>query len=159
MIPFMTVSEHTLSYMLRNSGAVLEEAQYRDVVLTRRDGDDLFLTPLARHRGVQESLGILARLVRAALQHPETRVAIGRWLFDELPWTVFLPDDEREEFLDTFVRTAAACVQTEDYEPLLRILSDWKGTAEIYANPGVKEVLDEHHRGPGLPLRRPPSAT
>jgi hypothetical protein len=152
----MAVREHTLSYLLRNSGAVLEEAQYQDVVLTRRDGEDLFLTPLARHRGVQESLGILARLVRAALQHPETRVAFGRWLFDELPWTTFLPEDEREQFLDAFVRTAAACVQTEDYEPLRRILGDWKGTAEIYANPAVKEILDKPHREPGVPLHRPP---
>lgn len=151
----MTVREHTLSYMLRNSGTVLEEAQHQDVVLTRRDGEDLFLTPLARHHGVQESLGIFARLVRTALQHTETRVAIGQWLFDELAWTTFLPDNEREQFLDEFVRTTVACVQTEDYEPLLRTLGDWKATAEIYANPAVKRVLDEYHRGPDAQLHRP----
>ena len=37
----MAIGERTLSYMLRNSGAVLDEVEQRDIVLQRRDGEDL----------------------------------------------------------------------------------------------------------------------
>ena len=151
----MSVSEHSLSYMLRNSGAVLEEVEHRDVVLQRRDGEDLYLALHSRERGLRESLGVLARMVRAALHDDGARVAISRWLSDELPWTSFLPTEDREAFLDDFARTSAAAAELDSYEPLIRSLQGWKATAEAYANPQISRVMRRAHRGPSIPLEPP----
>ncbi len=151
----MAPTEHTLSFLLRNSGAVLAEAQQRDVVLHRRDGEDLLLSPLARERGVRDSLGIAARVLKAVLAEGDTRSAVAVRVVDELPWTHFLPSDDRERFLDEFATTAAACVETETFEPLARLLRDWRATAEIYATPEMRTVMDSRHEGVAIPLRRP----
>lgn len=154
----MSVAEHSLSYLLRNSGEVLEEVASRDVVLQRRDGEDLYLTALSRERGVRDSLSVLARLLRAALADEHGRETAGRWLTDELPWTTFLPIADREEFLDDFSQTAIACVELENYEPLVRALRGWKATAEAYANVDVTERLHDRRRGPAVALKPPRSA-
>lgn len=147
--------ERSLSYMLRNSGAILDEVEHRDVVLQRRDGEDLYLALRSRERGIRESLGVLARIVRAALHDVGTRGAVAKWLAEELPWTSFLPESDRKNFLADFARTSAACVEAEVYEPLIRTLESWKATAEVYANPALLAVLTEKHKGPPVPLSRP----
>lgn len=154
----MSVAEHSLSYMLRNSGAVLEELERRDVVLQRRDGEDLYLALRSRERGVRESLGVLAHIVRAALHDESARVTIARWLSEELPWTSFLPPEDREAFLADFAKTSAACAEMDVYEPLLQTLNGWRATAQVYADPRLAEVMREAHRGPAVRLRRPASA-
>jgi hypothetical protein len=151
----MATVARTLSFMLRNSGEVLEEVEHRDVILQRRDGDDLYLALHSRERGIRESLGVLARLLRGALHDEAARAALVTWLTEELPWTSFLPPADQAAFLDDFVRTSAACVEVDSYEPLVRSLEGWKATAEAYAIPGVTETLKKKHRGPAVPLSRP----
>lgn len=151
----MAVAEHNLSYMLRNSGEILDEVQHRDVVLQRRDGEDLYLALRSRERGVRESLGILARLLRRAVDDDDTRPLLAKWLSDALPWTSFLPSEDREQFLIEFTRTSAACVDVDTYEPLVRSLEAWKATAEVYANPEILKLLDKRHRGHAVSLTRP----
>src|SRR5712691_8958286 len=106
----MAVTEHSLSHMLRNSGQVLAEVEHRDVVLRRRDGEDLFLGLRSREESVRNALGVLARLLLATRVDPDTRRRVAGALAASLPWTTFLPDDEREEFFDALTSTAAACV-------------------------------------------------
>lgn len=151
----MPAVEHSLSYMLRNSGAVLDEVEDRDVILQRRDGEDLYLALRSRELGIRESLGVLARIVRAALHEEATRAAVAKWLADELPWTSFLPEADREDFIADFARTSAACVEVGVYEPLARTLESWKATAEVYADPALLEVLTQEHGGPAVALARP----
>jgi hypothetical protein len=154
----MAIGERSLSYMLRNSGAVLDEVEQRDIIIQRRDGEDLYLALSSRERGIRDSLGVLAGFVRAALHDESTRAVVVKWLADDLPWTSFLPEDDRELFLVDFARTSAACVDADTYEPLVRALDGWKATAEAYANPGVLKLLTSAHRGSSIPLSRPPKA-
>jgi hypothetical protein len=80
---------------------------------------------------------------------------VAKWLADELPWTSFLPESDREQFLADFTRTAAGSVEAEVYEPLIRTLEAWKATAEVYANPALLKVLRQEHTGPAIPISRP----
>ena len=100
--------------MLRNSGEVLAEVEHRDVVLRRRDGEDLFLGLRSREASVRDVLGVLARLLLAASVDADTRRKVAGRAAAPLPWTTFLPDDEREEFFDALTSTAAACVEAVD---------------------------------------------
>ena len=89
----MAVVEHTFTFMLRNSGAVLAELEHSDVVLRRRDGEDLFLGLRSREQSVRDALGVLARLLLAASVDRETRQRVAGALSASLPWTSFLPED------------------------------------------------------------------
>ena len=141
--------------MLRNSGDVLAEVEHRDVVLRRRDGEDLFLSLRSREESVRDALGVLARLLLAASVDPETRKRVAGALSASLPWTTFLPENERSEFFEALTSTAAACVEVDTFEPLAHLIEGWRATAEIHANPELAEVLSAKHVGPSLKIKRP----
>lgn len=151
----MTLAEHTFTHMLRNSGEVLAEVEHRDVVLRRRDGEDLFLGLRSRSESVRDALGVLARVLVAASVDPDTRRRVAGGLTASLPWTTFLPGDEREEFFEALTATAAACVEVDTFEPLSHLIEGWRATAEIYANPDLAKVLNVPRSGPAVRIKRP----
>jgi hypothetical protein len=151
----MSPSEHTFTHMLRNSGEILAELKHRDVVLRRRDGEDLFLGLRSREESVRDALGILARLLLAASVDPDTRRRVASALSASLPWTSFLPDDEREEFFESLTSTAAACVEVDTFEPLAHLIDGWRATAELHANPELAKVLSVSRSGPAVRIKRP----
>lgn len=151
----MTVAEHTFTHMLRNSGEVLAEVEHRDVVLRRRDGSDLFLGLRSREESVRDALGVLARLLVAASMDPDTRRSVAGALAASLPWTTFLPEAEREEFLDQLTSTAAACVEVDVFEPLAQLVEGWRATAELHANPELGALLGRQRSGTAVKLKRP----
>jgi hypothetical protein len=151
----MSLAQHTFTHMLRNSGDVLAEVEHRDVVLRRRDGEDLFLGLRSREESVRDALGVLARLLLAASFDPATRQHVAGGLSASLPWTTFLPEDERSEFVEALTSTAAACVEVDTFEPLAHVIDGWRAAAEIHANPELAKVLSAEHSGPPLKIRRP----
>ncbi|MCU0271002.1 MAG: hypothetical protein MUF83_20490 [Acidimicrobiales bacterium] len=152
----MTSAECTFTHMLRNSGEVLAEVEQRDVVLRRRDGDDLFLGLHSREESIRASLGVLARLIVVAGADPETRSRLADGLAGSLPWTGFLPDDERVEFIDALASTAAACVELDTFEPLAHLIDGWRATAEVHANPRPARTSKAPRPGPTVNPTRPP---
>ena len=151
----MSLAEHTFTHMLRNSGEVLAEVERRDVVLRRRDGEDLFLGLRSREESVRDALGILARLLVAASVDPMTRSRVAGALVASLPWAGFLPDHERVEFVNTLASTAAACVDLGTFEPLAQLIDGWRATAEVHANPDLVGLLNVPRSGPTVKLKRP----
>lgn len=151
----MSLAEHTFTHMLRNSGDVLAEVEHRDVVLRRRDGEDLFLGLRSREASVRDALGMLARLLLAASVDPKTRQSVAGALSASLPWTTFLPEDERSEFFDALASTAAGCVEVDTFEPLAHLLEGWRATADVHANPELAQLLSIEHTGPAVKIKRP----
>lgn len=151
----VSLAEHTFTHMLRNSGEVLAEVEHRDVVLRRRDGEDLFLGLRSREESVRDALGVLARILLAASVDPETRRRVVGALSVSLPWTTFLPDDERAAFFEALTAMAAACVEVDTFEPLARLIEGWRATAEIHANPELAERLSVPRSGPAVTIERP----
>jgi hypothetical protein len=152
----MTMVEHTLSHMLRNSGDVIAEAEHQDVVLRRRDGADLFLGLRSREESVRSALGVLARLLVAASLDPTIRDRVASALTASLPWTSFLPPEGRAEFVVALTTKAAACVELGTFEPLARLIDGWRATAEVYGVPELRGKLTELGRtGPPVSLSRP----
>jgi len=151
----MSLVEHTFTHMLRNSGDVLAEVEHRDIVLRRRDGEDLFLGLRSREASVRDALGMLARLLLAASVDPKTRQSVAGALSASLPWTTFLPEDERSKFFEALTSTAAACVDVNTFEPLARLLEGWRATADVHANPELAKLLSVEHSGPPVRIKRP----
>lgn len=155
MLPLMSLAEHTFTHMLRNSGDVLAEVEHRDVVLRRRDGEDLFLGLWSREESLRDALGVLARLLLAASVDPQTRQRVAGALSASLPWATFLPDDERAEFFEALTSTAAACVEVDTFEPLAHLIEGWRAAAEIHANPELAKLLGAKPSGPPVKIKRP----
>jgi len=84
---------------------------------------------------------------------PGGRVAAA--LSASLPWTTFLPEDERAEFFEALTATAAACVEVDTFEPLAHLIEGWRTTAEIHANPELAKVLSVPRSGPAVKVKRP----
>src|SRR5271166_4331323 len=105
-----------------------DEVEHRDVVLRRRDGEDLFLGLRSRETSMRDVLGALARLLLAASLDASTRDTVAGALTASLPWTTFLPEEERSEFLAALTSTAAACVELDTFEPLAHLLEGWRAT-------------------------------
>ncbi len=147
--------EHTFTHMLRNSGDVLTEVERGDVVLRRRDGEDLFLGLRSREDSLREALGVVSRALLIATLDDKLRQQIFGGLTTALPWAMFVPDKEREDFFAALIRTAAACVDIDAFEPLARLIEGWRAAAEVHANPDLVQLLSEEHPGPAVPLSRP----
>ena len=98
---------------------------------------------------------MLARLLLAASVDPDTRRRVAAALSASLPWTTFLPEDERAEFFEALTATAAACVEVDTFEPLAHLIEGWRATAEIHANPELAKVLSVPRSGPAVKVKRP----
>gem|GEM_PF-1032163 len=150
----MAPTEHTLTFLLRSSGDVLAEVAHGDVVLRRRDGEDLFLGLRSREESLRDTLGVLARLLASA-GNSSNSSSDASALTDSLPWTAFLPSEERNEFLGALRSTAAACADLDDFEPLARLVDGWRAAAEVHANPQLAKLLKSRPTGPTVGIKRP----
>lgn len=137
----MSIAEHTLSYMLRNSGEVVQEAEVRDVRIVRRDGSDLFVGTARREATVRDSLELAARALGEVLAVPELEERALAAIERALPWVSWLSLPDRREFAVAFVTTVRACHDTSNYEPLTRLLGRWKASAQIANDPRLVEAL------------------
>ncbi len=137
----MTIAEHSFSYLLRNSGDVLEEVEHGDVLLARRDGPDVVLGTVRREQAVRDGLDLAARALGSVLRDPSLAGRAVAALEEALPWVGWLDAGDRAEFASAFVRTAQACHDTGGYEPLARLLHRWKASAQIVHDPELAALL------------------
>ncbi len=155
----MSVGRHSVSFMIKNSGQVLDEAAKRDIVLEARDRPDLFLAPLDREEAVRDSLGAAGRILAEALRDDRLRDRMAQVVPEALPWTSWLPANERGQFLQEFSTSIVACQETGYFEPLVRLLRSWSATAEIHHDPDLGALFAAEEQGPPVPLNRPAPLT
>lgn len=75
---------------------------------------------------------------------------------DALPWVSFLPDEAVEEMTDELVKVARAATALDNLSPIAILLTQWRHTAEVYADPALLEILTRDHDGVDYgPVPRP----
>lgn len=138
------VVERSLTDMLRSSGDVLREAEQHDVLLRRRDGADMLLVEAKRAEALRDGFADAARII-ASLSADRAQMvdSLVGTLPLALPWTQFLPEEDRREFLREFAATAAACAETGAFEPLAQFSREWRATALVYASPEIYAQLSD----------------
>ena len=137
------VTERTLTDVLRTPKPILREAGGRDILIRRRQAEDVVLMDAKRARALRDTLGTVARLLRVASQ---LQGVVGRLVEDvnvTLPWTSLLPDEERRQFVAELMEMAGAAADTGNYAPLTTLLRDWQATANVYADPAAFKELTE----------------
>jgi hypothetical protein len=126
----------------RDTVAKLEQGGERALRVHRRDGEDLVLTTAARATQDHEMVGIAVRLLVAIMNDPATR---SRHLIDLLPkvfpWVRFLPDDDAIRFVQELVDVMSASEELETPAPVLQVVTEWRHTAEVHADPELAAAL------------------
>lgn len=129
----------TWSDFLRDPNAVTDRLADADVVLHRRDAEDLHLSSEARYQAENETFGLLARLFLTLVKDQTLRDRLSR--ADLASWQQFLPLADRDQFLEEYVATAVACVELGSVAPLARPIREWHMTALMHADPRRARAL------------------
>ena len=139
----MQVIERTFSEFLRHPKEVVAELDNSDVVLRRRSAPALHLRHADRENARSEAVSGITRVLRhLSLHYP---AAVGKSLSEAYPWTKYLPDDEREQFLEEFAQELAAAASIGDFKAVAQFLHEWKATAEVHADPELARRLAGPH--------------
>lgn len=129
----------------------------RALRLRRREAEDLALMrieQLERDESVLEfTVRMLAGLVRS--EHAEL---IRRLLPDALPWVTFLPETDFDAFVTELLAVAQGASDLENLAPVAVLLTQWRHSAEVYADPVLFEILTSEPEGDLGPVQVPPGS-
>lgn len=148
--------EATLTDFLRDPKAVVDRLEHADVVLHRRNAEDLRLSLESRSEAVAASVRFLARVLGSALNDETVRRRLQASA-EAIPWLSFLPPQQRHEFMVDFFRTAEAAAELGVMTPLAQLLREWQATAAIYADPELATELRRPLAGDGERVPAPSS--
>jgi hypothetical protein len=135
------------SELLHHPAATTERLNaVRALRLRRRDAGDLALMrieQLERDGSVVELVtSLLAGLVRS-----ENIEVIRRLMPDAVPWVAFLPEADFDAFLTEFVAVAQGAAALGNLAPVAVLLTQWRHSAEVYADPVLLEILTREPEG------------
>jgi hypothetical protein len=68
-------------------------------------------------------------------------------LRDALPWSVFLPEPDIDEMLAELATVAQGAASLENLSPLALALTQWRHTAEVYADPALLAMVTREPDG------------
>lgn len=142
-----TMTSFPWSTLARDAGSVFPALADSDVILERRDGENLILMRAERFEAARQTLSIAARsLSILARRH---RDLAEEALSEELPWLVWLPAEERPQATSELLDNLLAGVDTREFGPFLRALSAWRSTAIAWSDPDTARRLTEPFDGTG----------
>jgi hypothetical protein len=118
----------------------------RALRLRRRDADDLALMRVAQMDAEGVVVDFTARLL-AGLVRRLGAEAVRDVLPDAVPWVTFLPAGDLDQFLDELVAVARGAAALENLAPLATLLTQWRHTAEIHADPVLLAILAREPEG------------
>jgi hypothetical protein len=149
----MAVQTFSYSSFLRGPSQVLPSLADADVILERRDEENLVLSRAERFDAVALGLRIAARsLAILARRHRDLAEAA---LAEELPWLTWLPDEERAACVRELLADLVAGADTGLLMPFARNLASWRSTAEIWSDPRLARTLQGPFDGDGPVITRP----
>ncbi|MFE3224147.1 hypothetical protein [Nocardia sp. NPDC059228] len=142
------------SELIRKQTSVFPLLEDADVLLERRDAENVVLMRDERYRAMDGALRIAARSL--ALVAKANRVMAEEVLAVELPWLVWLPPEHRSEAVTELLDDLLAGVDTGYYLPFMRNLIAWKHTAQIHTDPSlVAQLTGPFQRAEFSEVQRP----
>jgi hypothetical protein len=124
------------SELLHHPAATAERLDsVRALRLRRRDAGDLVLMRIDQLERDGTVVEFTARLL-AALVRSENVAVIRMVLPDAVPWATFLPETEVDRFIGELVTVALGAAELGNLAPLANLLTQWRHTAEAYADQG-----------------------
>ncbi len=145
------------STFLRGPNEVLPRLATGDVVLERRDDENVILSSYERFLARRDGMAFAARLLGDLAR--EQREVVVALLERELPWMRWLPREEREQCVEDLMGEFEAGAHTGVLEPFVRSAKAWQATAEIWSDPDLVKRFTEPMPGDGPEIERPSAAS
>lgn len=124
-----------LSRFQRSTSEVTALVAESDVILGRREAEDLYLSTRARQERSADAARITtAMLADLAATRPDVA---GEVMTRALPWMSWLPTSDKVDCLSELLDQLRAGAQTGQLAPFERALEAWRSTAVIYSDPDV----------------------
>ena len=152
----MTSQTASFTELLRHPNDVTRRVAGGDVVIRRRDDEDLILTTVSREQARLASVEAVSHLFADALEDDVVRQHIARRA--ALPWTRFLPPEDRELFYRELFECVAGAVEIGTMAPVAQLLSEWQATAAVHADPELAARMRRADLAEGAPISRPSGA-
>ncbi len=108
--------------------------------LRRRDAGDLALMRIEQLERDDTVVDFASRLL-AGLVRSGNAAAVRDVLPEALPWVTFLPGDDVAVFLDELAVVARGAADLDNLAPVAVLLAQWRHTAEVHADPALREIL------------------
>ncbi|MGW5752206.1 hypothetical protein [Nocardia rhamnosiphila] len=134
-----TMKSLPFSDLVRKQTSVFPLLADADVLLERRDAENVVLMRDERYRAMDGALRLAARSL--GLVAKANRNLAEEVLAEELLWLRWLPAEHRPEAIGELLDDLLAGADTGHYLPFLRDLIAWKHTAEIYTDPALVAEL------------------
>ena len=122
------MASRTLTEFLQHSRQVLPELDEGEVVLRRRQGDDVVMLSRPHWEAILDSVRLLAEARQVQAQANRGPVTSPpAWL--SLPWLALLEPEDRDACIQELASTALAAVESGRLRPLAEALEVWRATA------------------------------
>jgi hypothetical protein len=134
----------TVTEFARNPNLALKKIDKGDIILRRTKGKGSIRVSLeSRARAESIGMGEMARVLALFIQKmlPGAASVIVDVLTKYYPWVEFLPEADRLEFGNEFIRKMEACASINNFSDMDVIVSAWKRSAEIHADPELRADL------------------
>jgi len=149
----MTMETFPYSAFLRGPSEVLGALERADVVLERRDAENLVLLRSERFKAGVSALSAASQMLRTlARRDPDLAADL---LAEQFSWIRWLPADERVQCVADLVADMSAGAQTGYLMPFARTIEAWRSTAEVWADPALAAGLAGPFAGDGDVIERP----
>lgn len=152
----MVTKNFQYSAFLRGPSQVLPSLDHADIILERRDDENLVLMRMERFQAGSDSLHIAARAL--AIVARRNMSLAEEVLAEELPWLTWLPETERQECVRELLGQLMAGADTGELLPFGRALTSWRSTAVIWSDPELAGDLQGPFPGDGPEVTRPADA-
>ncbi|MER6951279.1 hypothetical protein ABT294_45415 [Nonomuraea sp. NPDC000554] len=138
----MATRTFPFSTLINKQTSVFPALDDADVVLERRDAENLVLMRSERFQAMTDGLRLAARSLSIIAR--SNRGMAEEVFAEELPWLKWLPAEARPECVTELLDHLLAGAETGLLIPFARALREWMSTAEIYSDPELARRL----RGP-----------
>ena len=144
------------SELLHHPAATAERLDaVRALRLRRRDAGDLALMRIEQLERDESVVEFTTRLL-AGLVRSENIEVIRGLLPDAVPWVTFLPEADVDTFVTELVNVTRGATALGNLAPVAVFLTQWRHSAEVYADPVLLEILTREPEGDFGPVPAPP---
>lgn len=126
----------------------------RALRLRRRDAGDLALMRIEQLERDESVMEFTTRLLTGLLRTEHLDV-IRRLLPEALPWVTFLPERDFDAFVADLVTVSRGAVELGNLAPVAVLLTQWRHSAEVYADPVLLEIVTREPEGDLGPVAPP----
>jgi hypothetical protein len=139
--------EVPFSELLHHPAATAERLnEVRALRLRRRDAGDLALMRIDQLERDESVMEFTTRLLAGLVSSGNVAV-IRRLLPDAVPWVTFLPESDFDAFVEELVTVARGAAALGNLAPVEVILTQWRHSAEVHADPVLLEMVTREPEG------------